>query len=165
MAKAIKQIKKQIHTREEVQEEAVSGIVNELANNSEAILTMIGIVKNLHEMGALDTLSALIEKRNDVGVIAVQQLNKPEMHKTIKNGINAFNFLGTLNPDQLKTMLSGLSKGLERAAESVEKQEKPSLWELGKRMRNPETRATMSMMTEFLQGMGEGISDVPRHNK
>lgn len=83
----------------------MAGIVRELADNSEAILTMISIVKNLHEMGALDTLSALIEKRNDVGVIAIQQINKPEMHKTIKNGINAFNFLGTIHPDQLKTML------------------------------------------------------------
>ncbi|MDM5340350.1 DUF1641 domain-containing protein [Fictibacillus enclensis] len=165
MAKAIRQIKKEARTREEEQAEAVAGIVRELADNSEAILTMISIVKNLHEMGALDTLSALIEKRNDVGVIAIQQINKPEMHKTIKNGINAFNFLGTIHPDQLKTMLSGMSKGLERAADSAEKEDTPSLWQLGKSMRTPETRATMAVMMEFLQGMGEGINEVPRHNK
>ncbi|MGG1575589.1 DUF1641 domain-containing protein [Fictibacillus sp. NRS-1165] len=165
MAKAIKQIKKKNHNQEEEQAGAVASIVKEIANNSDAILTMIGIVKNLHEMGALDTISALIEKRNDVGVIAIQQINKPEMHKTIKNGINTFNFLGTIDPEQLRTMLFGITKGLERASESVGKKENQSLWQMGKAMRNPDTRATISMMMDFMQGMGEGMANVPTNKK
>ncbi|PJN92193.1 DUF1641 domain-containing protein, partial [Bacillus sp. mrc49] len=111
MAKAIKQIRKEAPNPEAEQSKAVTDIVAALAENRDAIMATIGIVGQLHEMGVLNTVNGLLEKRVDVGVIAVQQLNQPNMHNTIKNGMNAFNFLGQLNPDQLQTVLNGVSHG------------------------------------------------------
>lgn len=162
MAKAIRQIKKQIPSPAEEQAQAITDIVTALADNRQAIMTTLGILKNLHEMGALDAVHGLLEKRNDVGVIAVGQLNQPAMHNTIKNGINAFKFLGSVNPNQLQTIFEGLSHGLERSTESVKKGEDPSLWKLGKSMRNPEVRTSLATMVEFLQGMGEAFHQEQR---
>jgi uncharacterized protein YjgD (DUF1641 family) len=157
MAKAIRQIKKHVPNPQEEQAQAISDIVKALAENREAILTTIGILKNLQEMGALDAVHGLLEKRNEVGAIAIGQLNQPSMHNTIKNAINAFKFMGSVNPTQLQTILKGLSHGLERATESVPNGEEPSLWKLGKSMRDPEVKASLATMVEFLHGMGEAF--------
>lgn len=157
LAKAIKQIRKETPNRQEEQSKAITDIMAALADNKEAIMATIGIVKQLHEMGVLNALNGLLEKRVDVGVIAVQQLNQPNMHNTIKNGMNTFNFLGQLNPDQLQTILKGVSHGLEKSAENIDKNEKVSLWKLGNSIRNPEIRTSLTTMLGFLEGMGEAF--------
>ncbi|WP_442599787.1 DUF1641 domain-containing protein [Neobacillus sp. D3-1R] len=155
MAKAIKQIKKSVPNPVEEQAQAISDILESLTENREAILSTLGILKHLHEMGVLNALHGLLEQRTEVGAIAVQQMNQPAMHNTIKNGINAFKFLGSVNPEQLQSILQGLSHGLERSTEVIQKGEFQSLWKLGTSMRNPDVRASLSTMVEFLHGMGE----------
>ncbi|MFC3885149.1 DUF1641 domain-containing protein [Bacillus songklensis] len=155
MAKAIRQINKKAPNKEEEQAQAITDIVKALADNREAIMVTLDILKNLHEMGALNAVDGLLKARSDVAYIAIQQLNQPSMHNTIKNAMGAFKFLGSVNPDQLQTIFQGLSHGLERSAENIKKGEDASLWQLGKSIRNPDVRASLSTMVEFLQGMGE----------
>lgn len=155
MAKAIKQIKKEIPTPEQEQSQAITDIIAALANNREAIMSTIGIIKHFHDMGILDALNGLLEKRTDVGVIAIQQINQPSMHNTIKNGMNTFKFLGQLNPDQLQIILNGVSRGFEKFGEKIDKNEKASLWKLGTSIQNEEVRKSLFTMLGFLEGMGE----------
>ncbi len=162
MAKAIKQIKREIPNREEEQSQAVADIVTALADNREAIMETIGIVKQLHEIGVLKALNGLLENRIDVGEIAIQQINQPAMHNTIKNGMSAFKFLGKLEPDQLQIMLDGVSKGLEKSAGNIDKNENVSLWKLGNSFRHSEVRASLATMVGFLEGMGEVFQDNKR---
>ncbi|HYK71960.1 MAG TPA: DUF1641 domain-containing protein [Pseudoneobacillus sp.] len=155
MAKAIKQINKTVPNPVEEQAQAITDILQALSENREAILTTLGIMKHLHEMGVLTAIHGLLEQRTEVGAIAIQQMNQPAMHNTFKNGINAFKFLGSVNPEQLQSILQGLSSGLERSTEVIQKGEFSSLWKLGTSMRNPDVRASLSTMVEFLHGMGE----------
>jgi uncharacterized protein YjgD (DUF1641 family) len=162
LAKAIKQINREIPSPEAEQSQAIADIVKALADNREAIMSTIGIIKNLQDMGVLNALNGLIQTRAAVGEIAIQQLNQPAMHNTIKNGMNAFKFLGKLNPDQLQTMLDGVSHGLEKSAESIQKNEKTSLWQLGNSMRHSEVRTSLATMMGFLEGMGEVFQEDKR---
>ncbi|MGX9134315.1 DUF1641 domain-containing protein [Rummeliibacillus sp. JY-2-4R] len=155
MAEAIKQIKKEIPTPEQEQSQAITEIIAALANNREAIISTIGIIKHLQDMGVLNVLNGLLEKRVDVGAIAIQQINQPSMHNTIKNGMNAIKFIGQLNPEQLQIILNGVSRGLEKSEEKMNKNEKVSLWKLGNSMRNEEVRTSLSTMLGLLEGMGE----------
>lgn len=155
LAKAIKQIKKEIPTPEQEQAQAITDIVAALANNREAIMSTISILKQLQDIGVFNALNGLLEKRVDVGVIAIKQINQPSMHNTIKSGINVMNFLGQLNPDQLQIMLNGVSRGLEKFGENVEKNERVSLWKLGNSVRNENVRTALGTMLGLLEGMGE----------
>ncbi|MFD6442939.1 DUF1641 domain-containing protein [Peribacillus sp. NPDC060186] len=155
MAKAIKQIKKEIPTPEQEQAEAITDIVAALANNREAIMSTISILKQLQDIGVFNALNGLLEKRTDVGVIALQQINQPSMHNTIKSGMNAMKFLGQLNPDQLQIMMNGVSQGLQKFGENVEKNERVSLWKLGNSIRNENVRTALGSMLGLLEGMGE----------
>jgi uncharacterized protein YjgD (DUF1641 family) len=155
MAKAIKQINKSVPNDVDEQAQAIGDIVKALSENRDALLTALGIVKNLQDMGVLTALHALIEQRNEVGAIAVQQMNQPAMHNVMKNGINVFKFLGSVKPEQLQAIFQGLSQGFERSSEMTQKGGTPSLWKLGTSIRDPDVKASLSTMIEFLHGMGE----------
>lgn len=162
MAEAIKQIKREIPTPEQEQSQAIADIIAALANNREAIMSTIGIIKHLQEMGVLSALNGLLEKRVDVGAIAIQQINQPSMHNTIKNGMNALKFLGQLNPDQLQIILNGVSRGLEKFGEKIDENEKVSLWRLGNSILNEEVRTSLFTMLGLLEGMGEAFQEGKR---
>lgn len=155
MAEAIKQIRKEIPTPEQEQAQAITDIIAALANNREAIISTIGIISQLQDMGVLNALNGLLEKRADVGAIAIQQINQPGMHNIIKNGMNAIKFLGQLDPNQLQIILNGVGRGLERFGEKMDENEKVSLWQLGNSMRNEEVRTSLFTLLGLLEGMGE----------
>lgn len=158
MAKAIKHIEKYIPTPQEEQTQGLQEILKSLADNKEAVLATIDLIKYLQEMGILDTLRGLFEKRGDVAAIALQQVNQPAMHNTIKTAMSAFKFLGSIKTSQIQPFMDGIKMGLDRASEQMAKGSDPSLWELGKSVRDPEIRSTLGIMMEFLHGLGEGIS-------
>lgn len=155
MAKAIKQIKRIFPTEEELQSKTVNEMLSTLAENREAITTLIQIVNQLHDLGLLKVVNGMLDNLSDVGEIAIQQINQPSMHNTIKNGMNAFKFIGSIPPELLQTFMGGMSNGLEKSSQSLNENEKTSLWKLGNSIRTPESKAALSTILNFLEGMGE----------
>lgn len=152
MAKATTLIKKFNENKAEENSQAVKEIIEELAENRQAIMEGINILKGLHELGALEALQALLEQRTAVGEIAIQQVNQPKMHNVIKNAMSAFGFLSSLDPKKLNTILAGVSHGFERIPENDKMQ---SLWSLQKHFWTHEIRASLAVVVHFLDGMGE----------
>lgn len=165
MARAITQIRKIETNPEELQAQASAEIMQVLTENKDAIIAAIGVLKGLNEMKILESVQALMAKGEDVGVIAIQQLNQPGMHNIIKNAMGAFKFLGTLQPDQMNTLLEGVGHGLKKMSHTGEKGEKQSVWRLRARFWTPEIRAAMTTMVDFLQGMGEVFLRNRRENE
>lgn len=155
MAKAIRQIREEIPNSLQEKEEAVDELLKELADNREAIIGAIRILRELQEMRALETIGAMLDQRQEVGAIAIQQINQPTMHNVIKSGISAFKFLGSLQPSELETMMEGVGNGMKRLSETAEEGEKQSFWKMRKRLRTPEIRAAITTMINFMEGMGE----------
>ncbi|WP_158555889.1 DUF1641 domain-containing protein [Peribacillus glennii] len=155
MARAIRQISKTVPNVQEEQDQAIASIMREVAENQEAIMKTLGILKGLHEMKALEAVHALLEQRTEVGAIAIQQINQPGMHNIIKNAMGAVGFLGALQPGQLNTLLDAVGSGLKRLSNTGENGEKQSIWALSRRLRSPESRAAMTSMLGLLEGMGE----------
>ncbi|WP_079508937.1 DUF1641 domain-containing protein [Mesobacillus jeotgali] len=157
MAKAIRQINRQIPNETEERSQAAEEIMQALADNKEAVLSLIDLAKELHEVKVFETAGSLLKQRNEVGVIAMQQVNQPAVHNVIKSGFGLFKFLGGLQPAQLETLMNGVTLGLKRMSETGEKGKKQSIWKMRIRLRNPEIRAAMTTMVDFMEGMGEAF--------
>ncbi|SFC69408.1 Uncharacterized conserved protein YjgD, DUF1641 family [Bacillus sp. OV322] len=155
MAKAIRQINKSIPNYAEEQNQAVAEIVKELAENREAVLAAIGVLKGLNDLTILEAANSLLEQRTEVAAIAIGQINQPAVHNIIKSAMGLFGFLSAMNPNELETMLQGVSHGIKRLSETGHQGEKQSLWKMRKRLRSPEIRAAMTTMVDFMEGMGE----------
>lgn len=157
MAKPIRQISRGVPNPIEEQDKAIGEILKALADNKEAVLSFIELTKELHEVNVFETAGSLLKQRNDVGVIAMQQVNQPAVHNIIKSGFGLFKFLGSLQPSQLETLLQGVTLGLKRMSSTGEKGKKQSIWKMRIRLRSPEIRAAMTTMVDFLEGMGEAF--------
>src|SRR3954471_8220834 len=157
MAKAIRQIRKEVPNPQQEQQEAIADMLKELADNREAIMGAIGILKGLQEMRVLETVGALLDQRNEVGAIAIQQINQPTMHNVVKSGINVFKFMGSLQPSELETIMEGVGLGLKRLSETGQEGEKQSIWKMQRRLRSPEIRAAITTMVDFMEGMGQAF--------
>jgi uncharacterized protein YjgD (DUF1641 family) len=157
MAKPIRQISRGVPNEAEERAKAVDEILIALADNKEAVLSFIELTKELHEVKVFETAGALLKQRNEVGVIAMQQVNQPAIHNIIKSGFGLFKFLGALQPSQLETLLQGVTLGLKRMSRTGEKGKKQSIWKMRIRLRSPEIRAAMTTMVDFLEGMGEAF--------
>ncbi|WP_161974960.1 DUF1641 domain-containing protein [Bacillus timonensis] len=157
MAKAIRQIRKEVPNPQQEQQEAIADMIKELADNREAIMGAIRILKGLQEMRVLETIGALLDQRNEVGAIAIQQINQPTMHNVVKTGINAFKFMGSLQPSEIETILEGMGLGLKKLSETGHEGKKQSIWKMQRRMRSPEIRAAMTTMVDFMEGMGQAF--------
>lgn len=159
MAKPIRHINKSVPNPIEEQAQAANDIVKALSENRDAIILTLDILKNLHEMGALNAVNAMLEQRTEVGAIAIQQMNQPGMQHVLKNVMSVFNFLSSMDPNHMQSILDGLTRGLGYATERLESGKSPSLWKLGTSMRNPEVKASLSTMVDVLYGLGEAFKD------
>ncbi|WP_026560601.1 DUF1641 domain-containing protein [Bacillus sp. J37] len=165
MAKPIRQIRREFLNEQEEQDQAMNEILKELAENKEAVLAFIQTAKELHELKVFETTNSLLKQSDEVGAIAIQQINQPAVHNMIKSGFGLFKFLGALQPSQLQTILDGVTLGLKRMSDSGEKGEKQSIWRLRKRLTSPATRAALTTMIDFVEGMGEVFLRNRRNSK
>ncbi|GGH86329.1 uncharacterized protein YjgD (DUF1641 family) [Pullulanibacillus pueri] len=163
MAKAITQIRRVDPTPEELQAQSISKILGAVAENGEAIMKVMDIVSQLDQMGVLDALDALAKRRVDVAEIMIHQVNQPAMHKVMKNGMNMFKFLGSLNPDQIQMLMDGIGHGVDKATATESNDKKTSLWSLGKAMKKPEVKESLAMLITILEGMGESLQREKGH--
>lgn len=155
MAKAIKQIEKRVPNEAEEQTEALGSILKAATENRAALLQMIDIVGELHKAGLLDIVQGILKNRHAVGVLAINQMNQPSAHRMIKNAMKALEFLGGIDPNKMGAVLSGVTSGLDKASDLPDKP--IGLWDLGKSYRDPNINASLSLMLNFLRGMGEGL--------
>ncbi|WP_368657121.1 DUF1641 domain-containing protein [Metabacillus halosaccharovorans] len=165
MAKSIRQIRREVPNEQEEQAQAMNEILKELAENKEAVLAFIQTAKELHELKVFETTNSLLKQSDEVGAIAIQQINQPAVHNMIKSGFGLFKFLGALQPSQLQTILDGVTLGLKRMSETGEKGEKQSIWRLRKRLTSPATRAALTSMIDFVEGIGEVFLRNRRNSK
>jgi uncharacterized protein YjgD (DUF1641 family) len=155
MAKAIRQIEKNQKSEVEQQAESLQELLTMISKNSEAIKSTLEILQELQKAGILDMVNGLLKTKDKVGIIAMDQLNQPSMHRTIKNAINALQFIGELDPDKMKRMMHGISTGLDHLNDEAQQNKIGIL----KAMRDPNVKASISTAFSFLQGMGEGLEN------
>ncbi|UOQ83498.1 DUF1641 domain-containing protein [Gracilibacillus salinarum] len=159
MGRAIKQIERIERSAEEIKADDLSAILTKVADNREAIEECLIIVEELHKAEVLPALKSFLKTRQEVGVLAVEQLNQPGMHNIIKNGMAMLQLLAAIDTAKLDQLTGGLNQGIEKAAKSTEHNEDIGLFGLMKATNDPNVKRSLNMMIQFLHGMGEGLAE------
>jgi uncharacterized protein YjgD (DUF1641 family) len=159
MAKATTRIEKAIPDAVQEQAQSLHMLLQAVAENRDALLMLMDIVKELNELGLLEAIHAMLKNRHDISVIGITQLNKPGAQRIVKNGMNALQFLSSINPAELEPLLKGMSNGVKYAAEADTDKGQMGLFGMMKSMRDPEVATSLQVMFNFLRGMGHGVRD------
>jgi uncharacterized protein YjgD (DUF1641 family) len=167
MAKAIRHIDKPVPTQVEDQAQAVRDVMKSVTESKDAVTTFLNVLKEAHEAGLLDMLHGLLKARQEVGYLAIKQINQPSMHRMIKNAMGAASFLGQVDNDQLQRLMNGMAHGMTRLGESPAGEKPAGIWGMTKLLRDPDVMAAMHTMAEFARGMGEHLhqSNSPAHDR
>lgn len=161
MAQPIRHIRKLQVSEESKRERDITEIIAALSENKEAVMEGIELLHRLHERGMLTLCNGLLAEGDKVLSIVVKELNKPQNAKVLSNMAELVLLLGSLDVERLKPIIQGAQAGLEAATEAAvaETSEKTGLFDLLKALKDPDISRAISMMLNFLKGMGRAMPE------
>lgn len=119
--------------------------------HSEAVLAAYDLLEEAHRQGILDALQGAIGARDTIAGTVANYAAQPEGVNAIRNILALGKLLGAMDPEPL----SRFSKEAYTAFETRKQDEKPpTLWQLFKRLRHPDTRRGLSLLMGMVSGMG-----------
>jgi uncharacterized protein YjgD (DUF1641 family) len=121
--------------------------------HAEALLVAYDVLEEAHKQGILDALHGAIGAKDTILGLMAKYAAEPESVSGLRNLIALGKVLGSLDPEPI----SRLSKEMSTAMQNHRKEEKPpTLWQLFKRVRQPEARRGLSFLTSILAALGRG---------
>jgi uncharacterized protein YjgD (DUF1641 family) len=119
--------------------------------HAEALLVAYDLLEEAHRQGILDALHGAIGAKDTILGILAKYSVEPESINGLRNLMALGKILGSLDPEPI----SKLSKEMASAMESHRaERETPSLWQIFRRIREPESRRSLSLLTSVLAALG-----------
>jgi uncharacterized protein YjgD (DUF1641 family) len=155
MAKAINKIQRMEISEEDKRKKDLEEVENALIQNKDAILESLEVIHHMHERGVLSLLNGLFGQGDKVLDVLVKKVDNPETTNSLKNMLLMAGTIGTINVKQLEPMLLKLNSGIARVAEKGDTEEKTTLFDLIRSLKDPEINRAVTLMLNFLKGMGQ----------
>ncbi|MGP4068351.1 DUF1641 domain-containing protein [Halobacillus sp. B29] len=154
MAKPITSIKKYEASREEQIEKDFEEVKAAIADNKTAILKGIDLLKALEESETLDAATAFTYKRKEILANIVEEINRDMYTGILENIPEIVYLLGDLDLKTVRDVTSKLNQGMEEMNAAASSNEKTSVLDLAKALKDPEINRSITMLMNFLKGMG-----------
>lgn len=163
MAKAITNIKRIELTEEQKRKMDLEEIETALLDNKDSILQSLDIIKHMNDRGVLSLLDGLFSEGDKVLNVLVKAADNTEATNTLKNLLLMVGVLGTINVQQLEPLLLKLNSGIARVAEYRDSDDdKLGYFDIVRSLKDPEINRALSLLFEFLKGMGEKTEGLER---
>ncbi|MFD1361543.1 DUF1641 domain-containing protein [Lentibacillus salinarum] len=153
MAEKISHIKRVEVPEESLHEQNLSEVAKAVSDNKDAILKGIGLLDTLNQSGTLDMIDALVKHREQALGNVMREINQPQYATILENLPRLLFLLGELDLEEIEQFTTRLQHGVKEAA-AAEDADKTSYMDLIKALKNPEINRSITMLLEFLRGMG-----------
>jgi uncharacterized protein YjgD (DUF1641 family) len=165
MAEPIKEIRFQIPDPEKQKQQDLKELEEALLKHKDAVLEIMEIAGYLKQRGILGIVKGLLGQGDKVLDILVNTANMHENKNTIKNILLLLGTIGMINVTQLEPFLLKLNAGVARVAESEGQQDgKMGYIGLARALKDPEINRAITLILEFLKGMGQDIDDLEKND-
>lgn len=141
--------------QEQIRAKKVSNLEVKMADNAESIEKAIDLISALDEAGTLDFMNAFVKHKEDALGHFVTEANKPRYSKTFENMFEFIFLMGDLDVQKVRELSQRVNQGLEGVQEGSESDEKTSMMDLMKALKDPEINQGITMMMYFLRGLGK----------
>lgn len=159
MATPITKIKKQQLTEEQLKEQKLANLQQLLAENEDAVNQVFSIMTELNDIGALEALMKLLEAKEEVAHIALEQLTRKPVTNMINNLMGVAGALTELNPETTAKLVEGLNAGVDEANKALNSDDKVSAFKLMKMLNDPDVNRALNFGVHFLKGLGRGLKE------
>ncbi|WP_232697322.1 DUF1641 domain-containing protein [Brevibacillus daliensis] len=131
----------------------------EVAQHTDSLRKTMELIEELHESGLLEILQAMVKSKDKMTGIAVEQLLRPNVVTSINNVMALTGVLGNMEPQMTQKMVASVSKGLKKAGEGLEKDERVGIIDLMRALKDPDVNRSVAFGINLLKGMGEGLKE------
>ena len=104
MASPINTIRKQQLTEKQIMEQNLDNLKLLLSENQDTINQLFSILNELNNIGALEAASKLLEAKEEVAEIALNQLNREPTTNMINNIMSTASVLSAIDPETTKRL-------------------------------------------------------------
>ncbi|RYG73986.1 DUF1641 domain-containing protein [Lentibacillus lipolyticus] len=154
MAEKLSNVKRMEVPAETIRQRNLEEVATAVSENKEAILKGIDLLESLNQSETLDMLTALVKHREDALANVMREINKPEYAAPVENVTKLFQIAGKLDVEELQYFADRMNYAVKEAAAS-EASGKTSYMDLLKALKDPEINRSITMMLQFLRGMGK----------
>ncbi|CAH0347103.1 MULTISPECIES: DUF1641 domain-containing protein [unclassified Bacillus (in: firmicutes)] len=162
MAKAIKQIQRIEISEEDQRRKDLLQVEDALIKNKEAILESLQVLGHMQDRGVLSLLNGLFGQGDKVLDVLVKTADTPETTNLLKNLLLMGGLLGTLNVQQLEPFILKINSGIARVAETKDNEDSVGYFDFARSLKDPEINKSVSLLLNFLKGMGEDTEGLER---
>jgi len=148
MAKPIEMMPTPRNAREDLKRK----LDNAPLEHADALLDGYELLQQLHETGTLDVLRGALGAGDQVVRHAVALAATPESVRALRNLLVLGKVLGSVDPEVLTQLLSGIPAVMEKKPE----EKPPSLFAIFKRMTTTDARRGLAVAVSLLQALGGG---------
>lgn len=159
MAAPITSIRKQDQTEEEYAQQKLTDLQKLLANNEEALNSILNIVSELNDIGALEAANSMLRAKEQVAGIAVHQLSREPITNLINHLLSATDALANTDPDTVKKLTGSITAGIEEANEHLHSSKPMNMFDLLKVLKDPDINRAVRFGIHFLKGMGKELKE------
>ncbi|MCA0969512.1 DUF1641 domain-containing protein [Halobacillus litoralis] len=154
MGKPITDIKRYTVTKEEKMESDLAEVKEAVAENKDAILKGIELLKALDEGGTLDTAQSFTNAKRTALERFVQEISKEQYTPLLENLPGLIFLVGELDVKGLRDLTTRLNQGIKEM-ERVPEDKKANIFEVFKALKDPNVNRSLTLLLGFLKGMGK----------
>ncbi|MEN1970332.1 DUF1641 domain-containing protein [Lentibacillus sp. N15] len=154
MANPITSINRMEVPEDVMQERQLEDVVKAVSANKDAILQGIELLASLHDQGILEMVNALIVHKEEAIENVMSELNKDQYTSILENLGKAVFLIGELRMDDIQYFTEKINRGLDEAR-IYERTERTRPMDLLKALKDPEINKSITMLLQFLRGMGK----------
>lgn len=159
MAAPITSIRKQEQTEEERAQQKLTDLQKLLAENENALNSIMNIVGELNDMGALEAANSLLQAKERVASIAIHQVSREPVTNLINHLLSVADTLASTDPDMIKKLTGSITAGMEEANEHLHSSKPIGVMDLLKVLKDPDINRAIRFGMHFLKGMGKELKE------
>lgn len=157
MAAPITSIHRTEESAEKIQADKLAELQTLLAEHDSALQQILEITGELHDIGVIDGLQAMIKAKEEIAKIAVDQTSREPITNLINHAINASAMISAISPDTTEKLSNSVKSGLETAEAEMINSNKVGIIDLMKAINDPDINRAMKFGLSFLKGMGKEL--------
>lgn len=157
MAEPITSIVKTEATPDQKKRKSLEELQTLLTEHDDALNKILTIIGDLHAIGVLDAAGSMIQAKEDITKIALDQASREPVTNLINHAMNASGVLASIDPDVTAKLAGSVQSGLKAAEQQMEKDKKMNMLSLLKLINDPDINRAVRFSVHFLKGMGKEL--------
>ncbi|MFE0503868.1 DUF1641 domain-containing protein [Peribacillus butanolivorans] len=146
-------------TEEEIKLQKLEELKTLVTNNEDVLNNMFKILGELNESGVLEAANSMLQGKEQIAKIALQQVTRQPVTNLINTLMGATGALMNADAAQSTKLLNSALAGVDEANKFLQTDKKIGVMNLMKTLNDPDINRAIGFGIHFLKGMGKELKE------